>query len=475
MTAPDRAAGEAAVTGYAGTTPATSDEALRELAHEAVVYSWPLHEMSRMRAGTSPKVCAEAGRAGGDDADAPGPLRWCNLFVHARRLLGAGRSRVVTPNNDTLYSNAWLDLGDGPLVIDVPDTAGRYYVLGLLDFYGNPFASLGQRTTGTQARSFLVTGPGWQGPPPAGFEAPGAQVAAPTRWVWLIGRILVDGPADLPAVHAVQDGLGLRPLADWQAGRPGSRPKRFDPACDAQAPPGDADRYAAVVGRALADNPPPAGERATLERFRAVGIGPAAAPPDERQRAVLAQAIEAVAAQLRAAEIGPEVDGWQTMPLLGSSFGGDFHRRAVVAMKYIGALESREAIYPMAWRDARGEPLTGSRAYELRFAPGRLPPVDAFWSLTIYGSHDYLLVANPIDRYAVGDRTPGLRRDADGGLTIHVSHEPTDTDAGRANWLPAPAGGFYLCLRAYLPREEFLDGRYRLPPLRRVELRDGDA
>lgn len=439
---------------------------LRELAAQAVVYAWPLHEMSRMRAATSPRVC-EAGPAGDDAAS---PLRWCNVFVHARKLLGAGKSRVVTPNNDTLYSNAWLDLGDEPLVIDVPDTAGRYYVLGLLDFYTNPFASLGQRTTGTRARSFLVSGPNWRGALPAAFRAPGAHVASPTRWVWIIGRILVDGPADVPAVHAVQDGLRLRPLSTWTAGGSDAAPRRFDPGCDPQATTvPDADRFAAVVGRALADNPPPADEQATVERFRAVGIAADAAPLDARQRAALGQALDAVTSDLRSTSIGPDTAGWQTMPLLGSSFGTDYRLRAAVALKYIGALESREASYPMAYRDGAGRPLSGRHAYRLRFAPGALPPVNAFWSLTMYGSHDCMLVANAIDRYAIGDRSAGLRFDADGGLTIHIRHEPPATDAARANWLPAPQEGFYLCLRAYLPREEFLDGRWRLPPLLRVD------
>lgn len=129
---------------------------LSTLAEEAVIHTCPLYEMRRMRAATSPRRNA-AGEA------ATAPLHWCNQFVHARQLLRAGTSRVVTPNNDTLYTNAWLDLGAGPLVIDVPDTAGRYYVLGLLDFFTNPFAHLGQRLTGTAARSFLVTPPGWQG------------------------------------------------------------------------------------------------------------------------------------------------------------------------------------------------------------------------------------------------------------------------------------------------------------------------
>lgn len=153
------------------------------------------------------------------------------------------------------------------------------------------------------------------------------------------------------------------------------------------------------------------------------------------------------------------------MPLVEGSFGEDHLARALVALKYIGMLESREATYPMAWHDAAGEALTGQRRYTLRFAPGALPPVEAFWSLTMYDTRDYMLVDNPIDRYAIGDRTPGLRRDADGGLTLHIQHARPEGEAAQANWLPAPEGDFYLCLRAYVPRAELLDGHYLLPPL----------
>jgi len=421
---------------------------LRALTEEAAVYAWPLYEMRRMRAATSPQRIAGTGAA-------PAGQRWCNVFTHARELLRADASRVVTPNNDTLYTTAWLDLGDGPLVIDVPDTAGRYYVLGLLDFHTNPFAHIGQRLTGTEARSFLLSGPDWQGGTPAGFAAPGAHVRSPTRWVWIIGRILVDGPQDLPAVHALQDGFALRP---FDAGR---APKAFDPDCDPKAPP-SAAHYAAQVNAALRENPPPARE---IARFAAVGIGPDAAP-DAAQLAALQAAIDAVQPRLRTPQARRTASHWQHKPLVAGAFGEDHLYRAQVALQYIGMLESREAVYPLAWHDAEGEPLSGRHAYALRFAPDALPPVDAFWSLTMYDSRDCMLVDNPIDRYAIGDRTPGLARDADGGLTIRIAHAcPADA---QANWLPAPREGFYLCLRAYLPRPELLEGRYVLPPVVRT-------
>lgn len=436
---------------------------LQALAEQAVTWAYPLYEMRRMRAATSPRR-TESGQA------APEGMRWCNLFTHARQLLRAGTSRVVTPNNDTLYTNAWLDLGAGPLVIEVPDTAGRYYVLGLLDFYTNPFAHIGPRLTGTQARSFLITPPGWSGALPAGFDAPGAHIQAPTRWLWIIGRILVDGPWDLAAVHALQDGFSMAPLADWLAGQAAGSPapRAFAPDCDPQAP-ATAAHFAAQVNAALRENPPPAVQRELVERFAAVGLGSGCTGPDDDQALVLQQALDAVLPRLRSAQSGTsQASGWIVPPLVMDSFGGDYATRAQVALKYIGMLDGREAVYPMAWTDARGEPLDGGARYRLRFAPGALPPVDAFWSITLYDARSYMLVDNPLDRYAIGDRSTGLRRDADGGLSLHIQHAAPHSEAARANWLPAPEGRFYLCLRAYLPRTDMLNGRYALPPLQRL-------
>jgi len=444
-----------------------SDADLPALAREAFIYAFPLHEMTRMRAATSPRKLANAGPAG-DRPDSP--LRWANCLIAARQLLGAGGSRVVTPNHDTLYLNAWLDLGEGPLVIDVPDTDGRYYVLGLLDFYTNPFAHLGTRLTGNRARSFVVLGPDAPDAPdapavPSGFEAPGAVVRSPTRWVWIIGRILVDGEHELPLVHALQDRFGLRRLDDWRAGRD-SPPLRFDARCDPQAPL-DVAGFVANVNRALRDNPPPADEQAQVARYAAVGIG--AGCPDEpttAQAALLQDAITRGLAELQAGGLGDAlVQGWSLPKRLDGGFGRDHLRRAAVALKYIGALESAEAVYPMAYVDAEGRALTGERAYRLHFAPGQLPPVDGFWSLTMYDRRSFMLVPNDIGRYAIGDRTRGLVHGADGSLTIHLQRQPPRDPVAHANWLPAPEAGFYLCLRGYLPQPRLLDGRYRLPGL----------
>ena len=437
---------------------------------EALVYAWPLYEMARMRAATSPLRLP-------DGRTAPAGQRWCNVFTHARKLLKAGTSRVVTPNNDTLYTNAWLDLSDGPLVMNVPDTAGRYYVLGFLDFFTNPFAHVGQRLTGTAARRFLITGPDWQGELPAEFAAPGAHIQSPTNGVWIIGRILVDGEHDLPQVHALQDQFLLQPLASAQAEV--QAPKAFDPQADPKAPLAGAE-FLTQVNRALANNPAPVGDAALLARAASVGVGPGLLPTPA-QIAAVDEALPGVKGLLRQGGIGAKANAaaperaWVNTPLVTGSFGEQHLLRARVALQYIGMLESAEAMYPMARTDSQGDTLNGQHAYQLRFAPGQLPPVNSFWSLTLYDSRDCMLVPNDIDRYAIGDRTPGLVRDADGGLTLHMAQQAPRDAGTHANWLPAPAGDFYVCLRAYLPKPEMVAGRYQLPALERLTVLTGDT
>ena len=453
------------------TTPQPHDEWLYSLALQAVIYAWPLYEMRRMWAATSPRKIAGEGFAG-DGPDSP--LRWCNTFIHARELLRAGTSRVVMPNNDTLYTNAWLDLAAGPLVIELPEMGERYHVLGFLDFFTNPFAHIGTRTTGQRAGRVLVTGPGWTGEVPDEFRTPGRHLQSGTRWNWIIGRLLVDGEADIANVVALQDGFRIRTLADVQAGRETSAARRFEATCNPRAPL-SVEHFAQQVNAALRDNPAPAADTSLVGLFGALGVGvsdvestrrlgrPGVRAALERALATAQQLLDKSVRQV-AQDPAARAAGWsRSMMVMGESFGHDFLSRAFVARQGIGALAPQEATYPRCETDAEGRPLHGSRRYVMRFAPGQLPPVNAFWSITLYSAHDYMLVANPIDRYSIGDRTPGLQFDADGGLTLRIQHAPPLDEKERANWLPAPADDFFLCLRAYLPRPEMVDGPYRLP------------
>ena len=411
-------------------------------ARQAIIQSLPLFEMMRMRAATTARRHPRLGFAGGEAQSA---LRWVNQFTHTRRKLGPDDREVVSPNNDTLYSNAWLDLSQGPVLIDTPDMGERYWTLGLLDAWTNPFAYVGRRTTGNLPQRTLVHGPGWHGD--AGGLGVSQVIAAPGDDLWLIGRFLVDDtPADLEAARALQQALRMtRPdgsdaalrLDTWFDGRSTATPS--------------ADIFIATVGAALLRNPPPAGERWAW-------------PPE---RCAVERLLPAVYDELRH-QAQPRLlgNGWALPVAVRTHWGDDLLTRARVARNLIGALGIEEAMYPTAETAADGQPLDGTHAYELSFPPHGGPAVGAFWSLTMYRRSDCLLVANPIGRYSIGDRTPGLHPAPDGSLTIRL--QAADPGPGH-HWLPAPAGEpFYVVLRLYQPQAPHLDFRYDYPPLRRL-------
>jgi len=409
---------------------------------DTLVQTLPLFEMMRMRAATTARRHPRLGYAA---EDRQSTWRWVNQFTHTSRKLGPADREVVSPNNDTVYSNAWIDLTQGPVLIDSPDMGERYWTLGLLDAWTNPFAYIGRRTTGNRRQRTLVHAPGWRG------DTAGAGVsqvvAAPGGDVWLIGRILVDdSPEDLEAVRALQGELRMSRLDGSDAAM------RVDTRLDGRSTEvPSAALYLSTVGAALAHNPPPAGE--TLRW-----------PLDHD---AVEQGLPVVFDELRRQTQPRQLGGGWALPVaVRTSWGADLIARARVARNLIGALGIDEAMYPTAEVDADGQVLDGGGAYELRFPPGRGPAVGAFWSLTMYRRSDCLLVANPIGRHSIGDRTPGLRTESDGSLVIRIQAE--DPGPGH-NWLPAPAGEpFYVVLRLYQPQAEHLEFRYDYPPLRRI-------
>ncbi|WP_019938804.1 acetate--CoA ligase family protein [Bordetella sp. FB-8] len=407
---------------------------------QTVITTLPLFEMARMRAVNTPRKHAVRGFAGESPASR---MRWVNLFTHTRRLRGPQDREVVTPNNDTLFTNAWLDLSTGPLVIDVPAMGERYWVLGFLDAWTNPWAYAGRRTTGGDAQRLFVHGPAWTGDAPADMHC----ISAPSDDVWVIGRILADhDDEDLTRVHTLQDCFAIR--------RPDGTPAlaRIDTLID---DPGTgtptAAEYLRVLQSMLARNPSP----------RPLPGWPPA--PQDLQPA-LAQVYAELRDVAHPSELG---GGWTTAVSVRRNFGDDILARARVARNWIGTLGTEEAMYIMAEVDADGQALTGARRYVLRFAPQAEPQVGAFWSITLYRRSDCLLVVNPMGRHSIGDRTHGLRRDADGGLSIYIQ---TEDPGPEKNWLPAPAGaGFYLTLRLYQPGRAHLDSTFEYPPVRRAD------
>jgi hypothetical protein len=388
-----------------------------------------------------------------------------NHLSHKRKLASPDSRLITAPNADTLYSLAMVDLAGGPVRIDVPDTAGRYYSVALIDAYTNDFAYIGRRTTGTQAGSYLVVGPGFVGA--AADDLP--VIRAPTRDVVMLVRILVYGPDDLAAVHRLQDGFKLTPL--------GVPPPRSPPI----APVDDSGEiFVAVVNRALGDDPPPAADAPVLARIETVGVGPRAEPLTPALRRAWDDDFAQVRASLAAiAKSGGTaagdcgrcriINGWSYPPPDAGQFGTSYGRRAVVALAGLFANRREENMSVRAVADADGRPLDSRHRYRLHL-PAQMP-VDAFWSLSVYAVEPdgrQFFANNPLHRYAIGDRTPGLRRKADGSLEILIQHDPPDA-ASMPNWLPIPDGPFHLSLRNYQPHAELLDGRFHYPAIQRVD------
>ena len=399
--------------------------------------------------------------------------RWPeNTLVGVGRLATPDSRTVVSPNNDTLYSVANIDLSSGPLVIDAPATEGRYSVIQLMDAYTNSFAYIGSGSSRDAAQSIALVPPGY-----SGGEIPGAQIVeSPTNTGWYLGRTLVDGEADLPAATALMRKYALTPAAAWSAG---TRRTEFVANSSGTANPVVAPEGAAffdAMAQRLASDPGPAADACALNAFAAAGITPGSTPSTTTDPIVQAAYVAAWQAGHRLVDkaydqlqrVSRELhDGWSFSRPNAGDFGLDYAYRAVVASAGLAANIRTEALYPQAHVDSEGRKLNGKRDYVVKFAAGQLPPVRSFWSLTMYTS-DHWLVPNPINRYAVGDRTAGLIYGKGGSLKIYISKDAPAGDKS-ANWLPAPDGRFQLNLRLYEPEPSAYNGRWEPPKIVRVK------
>jgi hypothetical protein len=440
---------------------------LEDLARRAAIYLFPVYEMYRTRWNAT--------------VNEKNPVRQkLNRFFHVP-VLATHRSRgVTTPNADTLYSTAWLDLSLEPVFLTVPDMGGRYYSFALMSLFTDNFAYVCRRLDGNKPKPHMIVGPSWTGV----ADSDVVLVRAPTNGVWLLGRILIDGPPDQETVWTLQSRTLLEspdmrnerriletqelmrqrstappePIADWPAVNPSDPFDLFE-----------------VGMRALGESPLGERDKAVMEDLAPLKLRPGRKFDlrafSEGERAALKRGIARARDDIRAAgrRFGQTVNGWTYPARSLGNFGDDYLYRALIALTGLAALEVAEATYLMCNSDADDRPLEGKNRYRLRFEPGQLPPAKAFWSLSMYEvtpEGRAFFTDNPLSRYAIGDRTRGLVLGPDGSLEIYMQHERPE---GReANWLPAPTGAMRLVLRAYEPAEALIDGTWRAPAVRRL-------
>jgi hypothetical protein len=457
------ASGTSQVGAERGTMMQVSPQEAEQIAANAYIYAYPLMVMA-----VTKDVMTATPRPDTKALKAP-----INQVVSATAFPDPKFGEVVRPNFDTLYTSAWMDLAAEPLVLSVPDMGERYYLLPMLDAWTNVFAVPGSRTTGNDASEYVITGPTFQGTVPKGMR----QVKAPTRYVWLIGRIATKPGADEKVVRELESQIRLAPLS-----RHGDRSMRTLATSVSQSvdtktkPPVQVARMTPqqFFGRfteLTRDNPPAAADQPIVASFSKLGIVPGKAfdigsLSPELQNAVargMASGQKAIEGKIR------EVDarrGWVTLGNDLGQYGTDYTNRAVVALGGLGANLTADAVYPTAGTDSQGRPLDGTHKYLIRFREA--PPAQAFWSLTVYDQNGYV-VKNPIDRYSIGSQYP-LSKGADGSTVILLQPgEPQDAKE-RSNWLPTPQGKkFNVMLRLYQPEQNVQDGTWKAPAIERVD------
>jgi hypothetical protein len=430
-----------------------------ELATEAYIYGYPLVTMEMTR-----RVLTNVAAPEGKNA----PM---GQFANLREYPDAKFRAVTAPNADTLYSSAFIDVGKEPHLLSIPDEDGRYFLMPMLSAWTNVFAVPGKRTTGTGPQTYFIVGPGWSGSVPSGAKL----IQAPTNLIWILGRTYCTGtPEDYKAVHALQDQYRLVPAS--AAGKSYTPPAgRVDPSIDTktavreQVNRMDATTYFNLLAGLMKDNPPALADGVPVAKMASLGIvpgrpfDPSSQPPAIREAIERAprEALPRIMGHLKAT--GQHVNGW-TFTTNGGDYGKDYLQRALVTAVGLGCNLPQDAVYPLTTVDAAGRRLNGASQYVMRFPAGELPPVDGFWSLTMYDA-DYFFVENPINRYSVSPRD-SLKANPDGSVDLFIQTESPGSQR-ESNWLPAPRGPFILMLRTYWPKDAVLNGSWAPPPVTR--------
>jgi hypothetical protein len=436
---------------------------------EAYVYGYPLVTMEMTRRVMSNVENPEGTRA---------PM---GRFVRARAYPSPTFRDVTAPNADTLYTTAWIDVGQEPWVLSLPDMHDRYYLFPMLDGWTDVFQMPGKRTTGTGPQTYAITGPGWKGKLPPGVK----EYKSPTAIVWLLGRIYCTGtPEDYAAVHQLQDEISLVPLSAY--GKPYTPPPgKVDASVDMKTAVREqvnalsADEYFNLLAKLMKDNPPAAGDASMLKKMAKLGIVPGQ-PFDSSKLGPIAKeafdtvpeiANEKIMLWMKEGVLAGDLKlehGWVFTTKTGL-YGVNYIQRALVTAIGLGANRPQDAVYPTSEGPSVASSYTGEKKYVMHFEKGQLPPAQGFWSLTMYDK-DYFFVPNPINRQSISARQ-NLKPNADGSVDLYIQNESPGADK-ESNWLPAPKDKFILMMRLYWPDEtapSILDGTWIIPPVKVVE------
>jgi len=452
-----------------------SEAEARAIGVDAYLYLYPLVTMDVTRRQLT-NASAEDSEIGG----AP------NAFKNVQAFPTADMRAVVRPNFDTLYSSGWLDLTKEPVVVSTPDTGGRYYLLPMLDMWTDVFASPGWRTTGTQAGEYLIAPATWRPDLRERFDefrlpAGTQRIDAPTPIVWIIGRTKTDGPADYDAVHKIQAGYKITPLSEWGK-TPRAPEAKIDPSIDMKTPPKvQVDtmpplKYFAYAADLLKLAGPHLTDEPILARMKRIGIEAGKSFDAEKIDPVVRKALEAAPEsgqklmEWKVRTLARVANGWSMNTDTMGVYGNYYLKRAIVSQLGLGANLPEDAIYPMNLADETGRPLDGASKYTIHFEKGQIPPVAAFWSLTLYDS-DGFQVPNSLNRFALSSWMP-LKHNGDGSLDLYLQNESPGQNR-EANWLPAPKGPFNVMLRLYAPQSDALTGKWNPPPVTKLETTSG--
>lgn len=448
----------------AQTASKPSIQEVRQLAEDVYIYGYPLVTMEMTR------------RVMTNVSEPKEPRSPMGRLMSMRSYPAATFRDVTAPNADTLYTTAWIDVGEQPWILSLPDMKDRYYLFPMLDGWTNVFQVPGKRTTGSGPNKYAITGPGWKGKLPEGVT----EYKSPTNIVWILGRIYCTGtPEDYQVVHKLQDEISLVPLSAYG--------KTYSPSLGKVNPDIDMktgvreqvnamsiESYFTLLAMLMKDNPPGKADSAMMAKMVQLGIIPGQAYDfktlDPKVKDALQDVPKSAFKKIMAhfASSGKLENGWLFTTKTGH-YGTDYIQRAFITAIGLGANLPEDAVYPTSEKDVKGKPYDGTNKYVIHFNKGEMPPVNGFWSLTMYDA-DYFFVANPLNRFTLSARN-AFQKNPDGSIDLYLQNENPGPEK-ISNWLPAPAGKFVLMLRLYWPKEtppSILDGTWKIPAVQQIK------